>query len=43
MLNVKKNSPVILFSAALLALAIGHTIATPSFAEKTVMVGGAEM
>lgn len=43
MLNVKKNSPVIVFSAAILALAIGHTIATPSFAEKTVMVGGAEM
>ena len=43
MLDVKKNSPVILFSAAILALAIGHTIATPSFAEKTVMVGGAEM
>ena len=43
MLHVKKNSPVILLSAAILALAIGHTVATPSYAEKTVMVGGAEM
>lgn len=43
MLCMKKNSSALLLGAAALALALGVAVATPSFAEKTVMVGGAEM
>ncbi len=43
MLCMKKNSSALLLSAAALALVLGAAVATPSFAEKTVMVGGAEM
>jgi uncharacterized surface protein with fasciclin (FAS1) repeats len=38
-----KNTSVFFAGAAIVALAFGAGLATPSFAEKTVMVGGAEM
>lgn len=43
MLFVNKNGSAILLGAAALALVCGVAVSTPSFAEKTVMVGGAEM
>jgi uncharacterized surface protein with fasciclin (FAS1) repeats len=42
MVRVNRISTAMLGAAAL-ALALGAAVATPSFAEKTVMVGGAEM
>ena len=41
--NAIKNTSVFFAGAAIVALAFGVGIATPSFAEKTVMVGGAAM
>ena len=41
--NAIKNTSVFFAGAAIVALAFGAGLATPSFAEKTVMVGGAEM
>ncbi len=38
-----KNTSAFFAGAAIVALAFGAGLATPSFAEKTVMVGGAEM
>jgi len=43
MLWMKKNSSAILFGATALAVVLGAAVATPSLAEKTVMVGGAQM
>jgi uncharacterized surface protein with fasciclin (FAS1) repeats len=43
MQHLNKNTSAILAGAAALALAFGAALSTPSFAEKTVMVGGAEM
>ena len=38
-----KNTSAFLAGVAAIALAYGAALSTPSFAEKTVMVGGAEM
>ena len=41
--DVIKSSSAFLAGVAAIGLAYGATLSTPSFAEKTVMVGGAEM
>ena len=41
--NSIKNTSAFLAGVAVVALAYGAALSTPSFAEKTVMVGGAEM
>ena len=43
MYNVIKSSSAFLAGVAVIALAYGTALSTPSLAEKTVMVGGAEM